>query len=990
MHRPTEPDKVNRVGVIRDLFTGRRNPLLADAETGPHFAIDADSIDPAVFGLSSYISPLPSAARISRREAMQVPAVKRTRDLIATTLGSLPIDLFGPDKAATPWNLLTQPELNRPRSVSMTQLFEDLLFEGRGWWKVTKFGWHGYPVEVERIEPRRVALGRDSQGQTDGKVYIDGRAVNPDEMIRFDSPNDGLLVAGSRAIRACLHLDMAAGRFAEGTPPIDYFTPADGIDPAEDAEVEAILTNWKSARQTRGTAYVPSSLKYNVAGWNPEQLQLADARQHAVLEIARIAGVDAEELGVSTTSRTYNNQFDRRKAFLDFTLGGYVSAMQDRLSMTDVTPRGYTARINLDAFLRSDTKTRYETYEIGLRVGAITPEEIRTLEDKEPATERPASPQEPTMPAAPPTMPVQEPMMTADTARPTFDTGPAIRLDSPQSPQLFQVDVEQRTIRGLAVPYGKPGKSMGRWFRFSKGTLKFADPTRVKLWIQHDPERVVGVATAIEDRDDGLYATFKIGRGPEGDRAIMLAEDGILDGLSIGLAEGGRFTTAQDGISDAVTAPLMEISLTPAPSFDDARVHAVAASATLIGGKMTPEQRARYDALKAKTDRTAEESAELETLQALADAADNSNANSDASNDFSAVSNAIRAGFDALRLPARESVNPSGGVEVTEPPCYRFDGIAGAHSFTEDLRSANFGDSEARQRIDEFFGEAFAVTTTNVAGLNPSPTRPELYVPQLSYSRPLWEAVSTGSIDDKTPFIIPKFSSASGLVGAHTEGTEPTPGAFAATTQTVTPTATSGKVEINREVLDQGGSPQADQIIWNEMLNGWFEAIEAKIATVLAAVGTAELNLASAVDTALVDAVTNYFAGLQFVRGGNRFTALVLDGKLFPALIDAADGDGRKLLPVLGPTNAQGQTAGAFDRVSLGGVEGRAAWALGSTDASKSYNFVPSSVYAWASAPKRFTFEYQVKSVDMAIWGYTAAAVTRDSDVKPIDYTTAD
>ena len=68
----------------------------------------------------------------------------------------------------------------------------------------------------------------------------------------------------------------------------------------------------------------------------------------------------------------------------------------------------------------------------------------------------------------------------------------------------------------------------------------------------------------------------------------------------------------------------------------------------------------------------------------------------------------------------------------------------------------------------------------------------------------------------------------------------------------------------------------------------------------------------------------------------------------------------------------------------------RAAWALGTGNAAKSYNFVKASVWAWASTPKRFTFEYQVKSIDMAIWGYAASAVLRDSDVKPIDYTTAD
>jgi hypothetical protein len=68
------------------------------------------------------------------------------------------------------------------------------------------------------------------------------------------------------------------------------------------------------------------------------------------------------------------------------------------------------------------------------------------------------------------------------------------------------------------------------------------------------------------------------------------------------------------------------------------------------------------------------------------------------------------------------------------------------------------------------------------------------------------------------------------------------------------------------------------------------------------------------------------------------------------------------------------------------------AWALNGAvaNAQNSYMFVKSSVWQWISAPKRFTFEYQTKSIDMAVWGYTAGAVLRNSDVARIDYSTAD
>ncbi|MFV0409691.1 MAG: phage portal protein [Paracoccus sp. (in: a-proteobacteria)] len=375
-------------GFWRGLIEGRPDPVTSaalDVASSTTFAVDSDAIPPEFFGLSSYAPTVAPAGRVSRREAVQVPAVKRSRDLIAGTLGTLP--LVTVDKnLETRASWLDQPERNVPRSVTMTRLVEDLLYDGIAWWYVTGFGWDSFPATVVRLDPRTVDV------QNNGKVRVtgDGHRGIADEwpadgqLIRFDSPNDPLLVAGARAIRQCLLLDAAAARHADGAPPLDYFTPAEGIDPGGAEEITAILDAWQTARRTRSTGYVPAALKYNLGGWNPEQLQLADQRQHAVLEIARVAGVDPEELGVSTTSRTYANQFERRKQFIDFTLGGYRAAIEDRLSMNDVTPRGSRVRFDLDAFLRTDAKTRWEAAAIGLEVGAITSDEIRAGEGKPP------------------------------------------------------------------------------------------------------------------------------------------------------------------------------------------------------------------------------------------------------------------------------------------------------------------------------------------------------------------------------------------------------------------------------------------------------------------------------------------------------------------------------------------------------------------------------------------------------------------------------
>ena len=334
----------------------RNEPLTPALVAGPRFEV---TIDPAMLYGVTPAPSIPLSPRVSRLEAMSVPAVKRSRDLIAGSLGSLPLNLIGPDKAPIDWSLFRQPEPDVPRSVTLMRTFEDMLFEQVAWWKITAVGWHGKPVEVVRLDPRSVTVLKDL------KVYETVRGNQgyqlewlPDEqIIRFDGPNDPLLVAGARAIRACIALDAAALNHANGSPPVDYFTPAEGADPADDADIIDMLDAWAIARQTRSTGYVPAALAYHMAGWNQEQLQMAEARQHAVLEIARLCGIDPEDLGVSTTSRTYQNSQDRYAARIKDTLRQFAVAFEDRLSMNDISPRGFTARLDFADLLRSDDLT---------------------------------------------------------------------------------------------------------------------------------------------------------------------------------------------------------------------------------------------------------------------------------------------------------------------------------------------------------------------------------------------------------------------------------------------------------------------------------------------------------------------------------------------------------------------------------------------------------------------------------------------------------
>lgn len=351
----------------------------AVAGAGPAFSVDIDS--GVLYGTPTLDDAIFRNRRISREEALRVPAVKRARDLICGAIGQFPLRFYDPNgNPATTFspNLFQQPETGHAPSVTWTRVVEDMLLHERAWLRVVAVGWHNRPIEVRRLDPETVTV------QQDYVYYPEGAAkVWPEHagLIRIDSPNGGLL--DSPAIRACIALDRAVLSAVDGAPPIDYFTPTEGADP-EEADVVDLLDSWADARRKRRTGYVPAAVQYNSAGWDPEKLQLAEARTFAITEVARLTGIDAEELSVSTTSRSYFNGQDRRRSRIEDVLGPYMTAVEGRLSMNDVSPIGYTASFDTSGFLRLDDLAAAQTDSALITARILTPDEARAKRGLEP------------------------------------------------------------------------------------------------------------------------------------------------------------------------------------------------------------------------------------------------------------------------------------------------------------------------------------------------------------------------------------------------------------------------------------------------------------------------------------------------------------------------------------------------------------------------------------------------------------------------------
>jgi len=928
--------------------------------------------------------------RVSRKQALTVPGVLKGRNLVCS-VSTLPLIETDAQNRPVRNPLLEQIDPDVPNVITMAQTLEDLLLEGVAWWRVTARLADDFPASARRLDPSTVSLdppeggfgtaplpaGDDPRGVPG--VYVDGKFVPARDIRRFDSPNPPVLVAGARVIRKVLEFDEAAAMYAASPGPLDYFSPAPGADPISDDRARENISAWRAARRKGGTGWVPASMVYNpVSAATAADMQLAELNQRAAIEVANIIGVDPEVLGVSTTSRTYANAQDWRRDRINDVYAAYMKAITDRLSMGDTTRRGYKVTYNLDEYMRANPTERWGVYEKGINMGVLGPEEVRRAEGLPPGA--PARPASTPAPAAPGDAGAGGDELAARRAA-RFD-GPTLTTFAATTVR-FSVDATTRRVRGLAVPWGETASKFGIKYRFEKSSLTWSDVARVKMLRDHDFGQPLGRGETIRDASDGLEVEFAIARGDDGDRALALAEDGVLDGLSVGIEfdmdpDAGDITTEDDGTIVVRSAVLREVSLTAMPAFDSARVTSVAASrdGEAAVPPVPPEVAPAAAGPTTLTLSDDQRTALLGLLQPPAPAP--------------------AAGPTVVNPAAPGPVATS----VAEAAPYRFDRRGnlrpGTHDFSSDLFAAFHGDRAAMDRAEGFIRDRFRslefdVDRADVAGLNPSQTRPDMWVPQRTFTYPVWNSVVKGTLADSTPFILPKFSSASGLVAAHTEGVEPTPGTFVGTTQTITPTAVSGKIELTREAWDQGGNPQASGLIWAQMEKAWYEALEARIiATLDAATPTAIALTAGGGTTGqtLSAELEAAIATLQFARGGLTMTDTATQIDLYKALAAAKDDAKRPLYPMIGPANANGQASTRFGAIDVGGILFHPAWALAATGSAvaSSYLYDRESVHGWATAPNRLQFEYRVAYIDIAIWGYGASAITDIAGVREITY----
>jgi HK97 family phage portal protein len=356
----------------------------------PKTNLTAQLAPPVVADPFNYYAQFTPFQSVGRDEAISVPAVMRCRNLIATTIGVMELETYS---KATKEELPNLPWVNQlsksaPNSVIITALIDALLFYGSGYLEVTE-------VYQDDLRPSRFDFVNNTRVQVQlnkNNTFVDFYTVDGVErpmsgigsLITFQSPIDGILHAGARILRAAIDLEKAAANAAAVPTPAGILKN-NGAD-LGDKEVAGLLAAWRRSRAERSTAYLTSSLEFQPTSFSPKDMTYNDSLQYMAVQVARLCNVNAYYINADINSSfTYSNVQDERRQFVSLTLQPYITCVESRLSMDDITPNTQFVAFDMDSgFLRANPLERLAVIEKMLALELITVEQAREMEELSP------------------------------------------------------------------------------------------------------------------------------------------------------------------------------------------------------------------------------------------------------------------------------------------------------------------------------------------------------------------------------------------------------------------------------------------------------------------------------------------------------------------------------------------------------------------------------------------------------------------------------
>jgi phage portal protein BeeE len=299
----------------------------------------------------------------ARNRAMQVPAISRARDLHASVISAMPLKMYRErwndtnremvydDLAPRSW--LRRPDPAIPYETLMAWTFDDLFFFGRAFWYITSRTQDGYPASFTRL-PAGSITTEDQSGPVwyapSNAVYFQGGAIDPDLLVQFISPLQGVIYSSEQAIATALKIEDARYRNANTAIPSGILKQTGG-EPLSANELADLAAAFNAARSSNQTAALNEFLSYEATTATPDKMLLIESAQFSALQMAQICNIPPYLLGVPTGSYAYTNSRESRWDLWLYGTKTYAECITSTLSANAFLPNGTYVEFDTDEYL---------------------------------------------------------------------------------------------------------------------------------------------------------------------------------------------------------------------------------------------------------------------------------------------------------------------------------------------------------------------------------------------------------------------------------------------------------------------------------------------------------------------------------------------------------------------------------------------------------------------------------------------------------------
>jgi HK97 family phage portal protein len=304
--------------------------------------------------------------------ALSVPTVSRAVQMIASMVGCLQLKHYTLQWTGERYekiyleneNWMDQPDPKVTRNFIYAQLATDLMLHGRAFWYITsRSSATGRPLSFTWLPAPMVSSNDQTGPQFFGpskELTFNGVQLNPDEVVQFLAPSQGLLYTANRAISTAIKLQQSADRFAANEIAAGWLQQTDASEPMSAEDLSELAAAWRNARQQGAIGALNSVITYKEYSSDPNKLQLVESRQFQALELSRSCSVPAYLLGIAVGGYTYQNAQQARQDLYLFGAKQYLDCIQETLSMNQIVPRGRYVEFDLDSYLSDNEMTKIE------------------------------------------------------------------------------------------------------------------------------------------------------------------------------------------------------------------------------------------------------------------------------------------------------------------------------------------------------------------------------------------------------------------------------------------------------------------------------------------------------------------------------------------------------------------------------------------------------------------------------------------------------